>query len=66
MILFFVLVALACGLKDSVRLNNLFTLVNCAIILAVIIGGSFNGNNCLDKYDLGTDYGQRMENGLNM
>ncbi|XP_060873269.1 cationic amino acid transporter 3-like [Metopolophium dirhodum] len=35
-------VALACGLKDSVRLNNLFTLLNCAIMVIVIVGGSFH------------------------
>ncbi|XP_015370694.1 PREDICTED: high affinity cationic amino acid transporter 1-like [Diuraphis noxia] len=35
-------VALACGLKDSVRLNNLFTLLNCAIMILVIVGGSFH------------------------
>jgi len=35
-------VALACGLKDSVRINNLFTLLNCAVILLVIIGGAFH------------------------
>ncbi|XP_050442497.1 high affinity cationic amino acid transporter 1-like isoform X2 [Adelges cooleyi] len=35
-------VALACGLKDSVRLNNFFTLVNCAIMVMVIAGGCFH------------------------
>uniref|UniRef100_A0A2S2Q5I3 Low affinity cationic amino acid transporter 2 n=1 Tax=Sipha flava TaxID=143950 RepID=A0A2S2Q5I3_9HEMI len=33
---------LACGLKDSVRLNNFFTLVNCAVMALVIVGGLFH------------------------
>lgn len=42
---FFVLVGLACGLKDSVRLNNLFTFLNCAIMVLVIVCGSFHRKN---------------------
>lgn len=45
--MFYVLVALACGLKDSVRLNNFFTLVNCSIIVIVIVSGSFHSKNYL-------------------
>ncbi|VVC24804.1 Hypothetical protein CINCED_3A025062 [Cinara cedri] len=43
-IVFIFSVGLACGLKDSVRLNNLFTFLNCAIMVIVIVGGSFHIN----------------------
>lgn len=37
----FSIVALACGAKESTIINNIFTVLNLAVVLYVIITGSF-------------------------
>lgn len=36
-------VALSLGVKESSLVNNLFTIVNIAVVLFVILAGSFKG-----------------------
>lgn len=42
--IFFILVALAFGLKESSLANNIFTSLNIVVVLFVVIAGSFKGN----------------------
>lgn len=40
-------VVLAFGVKESMSLNNLFTVVNMAVVLFVIVAGAFKGTNSI-------------------
>lgn len=41
---------LAFGVKESMSLNNLFTVVNMAVVLFVIVAGAFKGTNSISYF----------------